>query len=127
MVVKVSDKYKGVYGHFNKELNAVEAKRAGDPPFNIAPGIAERHIKSGVLVALDPAEIPKTAAEPKVKVTAQAPVSTQKAFKDMGFPELKAAAKERGINIVGKKKGVIIKMLEEYEETAPSFSAEDPI
>ncbi len=127
MVVKVSDRYKGVYGHFNKELNTVEAKRAGDPPFNIAPGIAERHIKSGVLVALDSTEIPQTVEEPKVKVTAQAPVSTQKAFKDMSFPELKAAAKERGINIVGKKKGVIIKMLEEYEETAPSFSAEDPI
>ena len=84
MVVKVSDRYKGVYGHFNKELNTVEAKRAGDPPFVIARDIAERHIQSGVLVALeDAAEIPEVAEEPRIKVTAQAPVNTHKAFEDM--------------------------------------------
>ena len=127
MVVKVSDRYKGVYGHFNKELNTVEAKRAGDPPFILAPDIAQRHIKSGVLVAVEPSEIPEAAEEPRVKVTAQAPVSAQKAFKDMSFPELKAAAKERGINIVGKKKDVVIEMLKEHDEAAPSFSAEDPV
>lgn len=128
MVVKVSDRYKGVYGHFNRELNTVEAKRAGDPPFVIAKDVAERHIQSGVLVALDPAEIPEPTAEaPTIKVTTQAPVVETKAFKDMSFPELKAAAKERGFNIVGKKKAAIVKMLEEYDEAAPSLTAEDPV
>lgn len=127
MLVKVSDRYKGVYGHYSKELNTVVQKRAGDPPFIISAQIAERHIKNGVLVSLDGAETPKTVDEPEIKVTAQAPVSEKKAFKDMSFPELKAAAKERGINIVGKKKAAIVDLLTEYDEAAPSFTAEDPV
>lgn len=127
MIVKVSDRYKGVYGHFNKTLNTVEAKRAGDPPFEVSEDIAERHIKSGVLVALDAKPSEPEPAEPEAKVIAQQPVSEPKSFDDMSFPELKAAAKERGINIVGKKRGAVVAMLKEYDETAPSLSAEDPV
>ena len=127
MLVKVSDRYKGVYGHFNERLNTVVAKRAGDPPFEVSANIAERHIKSGVLVALDTA-LPKPApAKSEVKVVAQLPVKEAKAFKDMSYPELKAAAKERGINIVGKKKKAVVAMLEEYDAAAPSFTAEEPV
>ena len=129
MLVKVNERYKGVYGHYDRAQNTVKAKRAGDPPFYIADEDARRHIKNGVLVEVvkigrtDKPAVP----EKTVKVITQEPVKPEKAIEDMTFPELKAAAKERGINIVGKKKAAVIKLIKEYDAENPVLMAEMPV
>ena len=125
MLVKINDAYRGTYGHFNPELNTVTPKRAGDPPFEVPNGVAERHLRNGVLVA-----VTGTAKAEPGAVTAPEPeeAEEEKGVDEMTFAELKKAAKDRGINCFGKKADAIRELIREYDAVkAPSFTAEDPV
>ncbi len=121
MRVKVNEAYKGTYGLYDPKLNTVYAKHAGDE-FELSPELAYRHIEKGVLVALEEA---KEETKKEVKST----VAGEKS-KKMTYPELKEAAKARGISYVGKKAKDLEKLIEEYDATqgdAPLFDAGDAV
>lgn len=142
MLVKINGQYKGVYGHYDRELGTVTAKRAGDPPFSVAPEVARRHILNGVLIAVtEEAEAPvktapgktagaRTEADKGAQETVQEAVTAaaEKSVEDMTFPELREAAKERGIASFGKKRTDLIALIKAHDEAAvPVFSAEDAV
>lgn len=93
MLVKVRDSFKGFFGLPDKETGGIRAKRAGDPPFELDDCLASAHIEGGVLA-------PAGAAQ---EATQEAP--------DWG--QLKARAKELGINPVGKSKAALEQLIEE--------------
>ena len=132
MLVKINDRYKGVYGHFNKDLNTVTPKRAGDPPFDVPAPIAERQIENGVLVAVN-TNIPAVKknvvqSTPAPVLKESAPKQPVKDYSKMSWNELKKEAKEKGISYAGKKKNALIELLKESDEQAePVLSAEDPV
>ena len=93
MLVKVRDSFKGFFGLPDKETGGIRAKRAGDPPFELDDCLASAHIEGGVLA-------PAGAAQESAQ---EAP--------DWG--QLKARAKELGINPVGKSKAALEQLIEE--------------
>ncbi|MBQ7564603.1 MAG: hypothetical protein IJT16_11515 [Lachnospiraceae bacterium] len=120
MLVTINPSYKGVYGHYVAELGTVVQKRAGCEPFDVDPAIAKRHISNGVMVAAAGNAVTGT-PEPE-------PVEVKKSPGEMTYPELKAAAKERGISVRGLKKEAIAELIAEYDaKSAPSFEAEAPV
>lgn len=126
MLVKINDAYHGTYGHFNSELNTVTPKRAGDPPFEVPSGTAERHIRNGVLVAVSGVAKSETKAAPAIELPEEE--AAEKSIDEMSFAELKKAAKDRGINSFGKKADAIRALIKEHDAMkAPSFTAEDPV
>lgn len=123
MLVKVNDAYKGVFGLYIEKYHSVEAKRAGDPPFELADDVAHAQIKNGVLTAAEAYEAPEEPGEDE---------AAEKAVKDvseMTYRELVAACKERGISYKGKKTEELKEILSSLENPgeAPDLAAEDPI
>lgn len=126
MLVKVSEGYGGYFGLSVAETNSIRAKRAGDPPFELDDALAERHIKSGVLVLADGSSY------------TPAP-ETEPAAESVDIPSdweaMKARAKELGINPVGKSKAALADMIREASEAeeagdddgAPVLEAADPV
>lgn len=145
MLVTINPEYKGTYGHYISELGTVSAKRAGCEPFDEDPEIAHKQIKSGVLVAVDPATVPvvDTAKIEKTVATSQQETvdeavddlvddAVDEAVDDeldnLSVAELRAAAKERGISSFGVKKAALIEMIREYDsKDAPDLGAIDPV
>lgn len=97
MLVKVRDSFKGFFGLPDKETGGIRAKRAGDPPFELDDCLASAHIEGGVLIQAGAAQ------EATQEATQEAP--------DWG--QLKARAKELGINPVGKSKAALEQLIEE--------------
>lgn len=135
MLVRINDAYRGTYGHYDRELNTVTPKRAGDPPFEVDAGVAERHIKNGVLLAVSARKEEKADAVGETQPPVQTPspevireVTEETDIDSMSFAELKKAAKDRGINCFGKKTEALRALIKEYDAMkAPSFTAEDPV
>ena len=107
MLVRVNDNFPGVFGAYNERLHCVDAKRAGDEPFEVSDSVAKIQIHNGVLVAVG-------GSAP----AAPAPVVADEA----------AEAKSRGINSKNKGREVLIKLLQEDDaEAEPQIGAEDPV
>lgn len=125
MLVKINPNYKGVYGHYVKDLGAVIPKRAGCEPFEEDAEIARRQISNGVMVAVQSATTDAEIIEP------QNFEDTTKDPADMTYPELKAAAKERGISSIGVKKAALVELIREYDdkksEDTPNISVMEPV
>lgn len=132
MLVKVNERYKGVYGYVDRELDTVKPKRAGDPPFDVPKDMALRHIENGVLVAVEgaPASVkPAPTVKDPEPVIAEEPVKEEvKDYDNMSIAELRDAAKERGIASFGRKKTDLIKLIKEYDrQGGPEIVAADPV
>jgi hypothetical protein len=139
MLVQINTAYKGVFGYYDRALNTVIPKRAGDPPFEVADDVARRQITAGVLAIAKEEGEPK--AEQKEKLTvpeetkAQEPAGHEagtggagKPYEDMSYSELKAEAKKRGIKVFGQSAYTLRRLLEGgTDEEAPVLSAEDPV
>lgn len=125
MLVTINPNYKGVYGHYVEELGAVIPKRAGCEPFEENAEIARRQISNGVMVAVQSATKDVDIIEP------QASEDIAKDPADMTYPELKAAARERGISSIGIKKATLVELIREYDskksEDAPDISVMEPV
>ena len=119
MKVKINENYKGVYGHFIPELGTVIPKRAGDI-FDVDPKIVDvkRHISNGVMVAVEPVAITPEVHEPKAEPVTE-PVKEIKAktpdYDTMSYPDLRDAAKDRGISAKNVKKEKLIALLKDYD------------
>ena len=134
MLVKVSQKYCGTFGIFNKDTNSVIQKDKTSAPFEMDDALAMRHIKNGILVnAYDPEEECVTMSEPEksdddpAEQEESAEMTEEDSLQELppeapgGIPEelptdeedldsitdykaLKQMAKEAGINPFGKNK-----------------------
>lgn len=129
MLVQINTAYKGVFGYYDRALNTVIPKRAGDPPFEVADDVARRQIAAGVLTATKEDAEPKQEEKPAAQIKAQADQGeTGKSYDGMSFSELKAEAKKRGIKVFGQSAYTLRRLLEgEDEEEAPVLAAEDPV
>jgi len=131
MLVRVNDNFPGVFGAYNERLHCVDAKRAGDAPFEVSDSVAKIQIHNGVLVAVD-AYAPAAPA-PVVEEEAEAEQQEEERisgadYSTLSMNELRAEAKSRGINSKNKNREALIKLLEKDDaEAAPQIGAEDPV
>jgi hypothetical protein len=128
MLVRVNDNFPGVFGAYNERLHCVDAKRAGDEPFEVSDSVAKIQIHNGVLVAVGGS----APAAPAPVVADEAEAEQQeiavKDYSGMSMNELRAEAKSRGINSKNKGREVLIKLLQEDDaEAEPQIGAEDPV
>lgn len=105
MLVKVSGGYCGSFGLFDESTMSIRAKRSGDPPFELDDSLAKAHLESGVLEK----------AGTGVSVSA---VPAE-------WNDLKARAKELGINPVGKSKAVLGDLVAKAESASSGESGPD--
>jgi len=114
MLVRVKGSYKGFFGAFDDATRSIRAKRAGDPPFELDDETAAVHIGAGIL---------ESAAGDSAEPAA-------------GWNDLKARAKELGINPVGKSKAALEQLLKEAgnqasdgedEEEGPVLEMPEPV
>lgn len=141
MLVKVNDSYKGVFGLYIEKYHSVEAKRAGDPPFELAEDVAHAQIRNGVLSPAEACETEELPEEDEAAVEDPEPDTSEpeasepeesepdNEYDEMSYRELVAACKERGISYKNKKTDELKEILKESEDTedAPELEAEDPI
>lgn len=141
MLVKVSRKYCGTFGIFNKGTNSVVMKDNASAPFEMDDALARVHLERGILVAGDADEeeaaeafeeetLPEEPEEASEEISEELPGEEE--VPD-GIPEenpedaddlesindykvLKQMAKEAGINPVGKNKQELKDAIRESRE-----------
>lgn len=113
MLVRISDTYLGNFGYRDPETGIVKLMTKNSGTFNLDDAEAERHIRNGVCVAV----------QEEVSPPSLPPVPDSAA--KLSFKELKAIAKEKGINPAGKKREELEALIDDEGE-APVLTAEDP-
>lgn len=114
MLVRISDSYLGNFGYRDPDTGIVKLMTKDSGTFNLDDTEAERHIRNGVCVAV----------QEEVSPPSLPPVPDSAASDDnMSFKDLKALAKEKGINSAGKKREELEALV--FGE-APVMTAEDP-
>jgi len=109
MLVKVKESFRGTFGQFDVTLNTVNAKKAGDEPFEVPDSVARVQIAAGVLEKAEG----KSAVEPVAPAEPE-PVQPEPVNAE---PEEKPAKKPARSRSKSKKKNA---------EEPPEISAADP-
>ena len=127
MLVKIIS---GTYGHRpilpnGQKSHYVIPVRAGEAPIDVTEAEGERLIGLGVAEAVKAEKIKAPKQEPVEKAPEAENEGTR--LEDMSFNELKALAKENGVDVSGiRSKSGLIEAINAAEE-APSFDAQDVV
>lgn len=132
MLVKVSQKYAGMYGAYNEDIKSVIIKTRESAPFEEDDALSLRMIEKGILVKADteesaeePEETKEESAERPEEIEAE---DEETDLESLSMKELKEIASEYGISYkVGMSKADLISAINESEgEEPPAMAAADP-
>ena len=131
MLVRVSQKYAGMYGAYNEDIKSVAIKTRESAPFEEDDALSLRMIEKGILVKADAeesAEQPEELAEEPEKVEEAPEDEEETDLESLSMKELKEIASEYGISYkVGMSKADLISAINESEsEEPPAMAAADP-
>ena len=135
MLVRVSQKYAGMYGAYNEDIKSVVIKTRESAPFEEDDALSLRMIEKGILVKADAeesAEEPeetKEESEESAKRPEEIEAEDEEAdLESLSMKELKEIASEYGISYkVGMSKADLISAINESEsEEPPAMAAADP-
>ena len=110
MLVKVHPDYAGYFGA--RIGKSIKLKTNKDAPFEIDDTLADEHIRNGVLVVATAEDVPT--------LTGSSTEAEHRAVDNGTSKEgdWKTEAKAMGINIFGKKKAEVLKLIEEAKAAA---------
>lgn len=148
MLVKVNDKYAGMYGVYNEDTRSVTTKTRESAPFEEDDALSLRMIKKGVLVKADekPIEEPEEeeedtkAEEPEEEEAAEEEDALPflegeetgenvyiQSLKSMSIKELREVGKEHGVSYkVGMSKEQLINDITKAVDETPIMTAAEP-
>ena len=108
MLVRVSSDY---YGTFGAKLGcSIKALTHNDPPFELDDKLADEHIRNGVLIV--------ATADDALSLGGSSPEAGHQAVTEVKADkgdDWKARAKALGINVFGKKKAEVLRLIEEAQ------------
>jgi hypothetical protein len=129
MLVRVSQKYAGMYGAYNEDIKSVVIKTRESAPFEEDDALSLRMIEKGILVRADADEAEAEPEESTEEISEELPAEDEEAdLESLSMKELKEIASEYGISYkVGMSKADLINAINESEsEEPPTMAAADP-
>jgi hypothetical protein len=129
MLVRVSQKYAGMYGAYNEDIKYVVIKTRESAPFEEDDALSLRMIEKGILVRADADEAEAEPEESTEEISEELPAEDEEAdLESLSMKELKEIASEYGISYkVGMSKADLINAINESEsEEPPTMAAADP-
>lgn len=129
MLVKVSQKYAGLYGLHKEDIKSVIIKTRESTPFEEDDALSLRMIEKGILVRADADEAEAEPEESTEEISEELPAEDEEAdLESLSMKELKEIASEYGISYkVGMSKADLINAINESEsEEPPTMAAADP-
>jgi hypothetical protein len=129
MLVRVSQKYAGMYGAYNEDIKSVIIKTRESAPFEEDDALSLRMIEKGILVRADADEAEAEPEESTEEISEELPAEDEEAdLESLSMKELKEIASEYGISYkVGMSKADLINAINESEsEEPPTMAAADP-
>lgn len=129
MLVRVSQKYAGMYGAYNEDIKSVAIKTRESAPFEEDDALSLRMIEKGILVRADADEAEAEPEESTEEISEELPAEDEEAdLESLSMKELKEIASEYGISYkVGMSKADLINAINESEsEEPPTMAAADP-
>lgn len=129
MLVRVSQKYAGMYGAYNEDIKSVVIKTRESAPFEEDDALSLRMIEKGILVRADADEAEAEPEESTEEISEELPAEDEEAdLESLSMKELKEIASEYGISYkVGMSKADLISAINESEsEEPPAMAAADP-
>jgi hypothetical protein len=129
MLVKVSQKYAGMYGAYNEDIKSVIIKTRESAPFEEDDALSLRMIEKGILVRADADEAEAELKESTEEISEELPAEDEEAdLESLSMKELKEIASEYGISYkVGMSKADLVNAINESEsEEPPTMAAADP-
>jgi hypothetical protein len=129
MLVRVSQKYAGMYGAYNEDIKSVVIKTRESAPFEEDDALSLRMIEKGILVRADADEAKAELKESTEEISEELPAEDEEAdLESLSMKELKEIASEYGISYkVGMSKADLVNAINESEsEEPPTMAAADP-